>query len=62
MIRLECKTTEYNTFPKEVNENTNFQIHKDSVVISCYDFEMEEIFTTEISREDAITLAKLILL
>lgn len=60
-VQLECEVTEFNVYPNEDNEKDIFYFHNDSMVINFADRDEEVISQSEISREDAIKLAKLIL-
>lgn len=61
-IIFECGVTEFDTLPPKNNNQNTFAINKDALVISLCDSKKGEIITqTEISREDAVELARLIL-
>lgn len=59
-ILFECDVTEFNIIPPEDNSANCFSINEKCLIINLMDD--ENIYTqTEISKEDAIKLAKLIL-
>jgi hypothetical protein len=58
-VLFKCPTTSFRTTLDE-NEINTFSIYNESLVINLID-EEDEIIETEISKEDAIKLAKLIL-
>jgi hypothetical protein len=61
-IIYECEVTEFDILPPKNNDQTTFAINKEALVISLCDSKKGEIITqTEINREDAVELAKLIL-
>jgi hypothetical protein len=60
-VQLECEVTEFNVMPDEENEKNIFYFHEKSLVISFANKDEEVISQSEISREDTIRLAKLIL-
>lgn len=62
-IILECSVTEFDTNPPKENDENVFAINQDCLIINLVDSIKDKILTqTEISKEDAIELAKLILL
>ena len=60
-IYIHCETTQFAVFPKEKNEKTIFYLGEQSMVINFCDKKEKVLDQTEISREDAINLAKIIL-
>jgi hypothetical protein len=61
-IIYECEVTEFDTLPPKNNDQNTFAMNKEALVISmCASKKGEVITQTEISREDAVELAKLIL-
>jgi hypothetical protein len=60
-VQIEFEVTEFNVYPNEDNEKNIFYFHGDSMVINFADKDEEVISQSEISREDAIRLARLIL-
>jgi len=59
-ILFECEVTEFDIMSEEENRNNSFSINEKCLVINLMD---DEIIwhQSEISKEDAIKLAKLIL-
>jgi len=60
-VQLECEVTEYHVMPDEDNEKNIFYFHENSLVINFANRDEEVISQSEISREDATRLARLIL-
>lgn len=60
-VQLECEVTEFNVYPNDNNDKNVFYFHNNSMVISFTDINGEVICQSEVSREDTIKLAKLIL-
>ena len=62
-ILYECDVTEFDIIPNKENHLNAFALNKKSVIISMMNTDTEKILAqTEISREDAVELAQLILL
>lgn len=59
---LHCEVTQYDSMPPKENEKINFGFHKESMVINLLDANDKLMLHTEISKEDAIELAKTILM
>jgi hypothetical protein len=61
-ITFECQVTEYDITPPITNDELIFALNKKSLIINLMDSHNEKILMqTEIDRNDAIELAKLIL-
>ena len=60
-LKLQCNTTEFDSFPLEECEFTQFEINERSMSVKALDANEVELSQTEISIEDAVKLAKLIL-
>lgn len=61
-ILFECGVTEFDIIPKKENDEISFAINKDSLIINFMDSRNSEILMqSEIEKQDAIRLAKLIL-
>ena len=60
-LKLQCNTTEFDSFPPEECEFTQFEINERSMSVKALDANEVELSQTEISIEDAVKLAKLIL-
>lgn len=62
-IIFDCEVTEYNIIPPKDNDENTFCLNKESLIINFMDTKKEKILMqSEISKEDAIQLAKLILM
>ncbi|MBK7801048.1 MAG: hypothetical protein IPJ53_18310 [Saprospiraceae bacterium] len=62
-ITLECNVTEFDIIPKRKNDENVFAINNNCLIINLMDSRKDKILTqTEISKEDAVELAKLIFL
>lgn len=60
-IQLECNTTEHHIVPRLENEFTVFYLQNKAMIINFVD-EDENVFEqSEISKEDALRLARLII-
>jgi hypothetical protein len=59
---LECEVTEHYATPPKENQNVNFCFHEKAVLINLMDVDDKLMLHTEISKEDAIELAKTILM
>ena len=59
---LECEVTEYYAKPPKDNQTVNFCFHEKAIVINLLDENEKVMLHTEISKEDAIELAKTILM
>ncbi len=59
---LECEVTEHYTTPPKENQNVNFCFQEKAIVINLMDEDAKLMLHTEISKEDAIELAKTILM
>ena len=59
---LECEVTEYYAKPPKENQNVNFCFQEKAVLINLMDENDRLMLHTEISKEDAIELAKTILM
>lgn len=59
---LECEVTEYYSTPPKENEKVNFCFKEKAIVINLLDEDKKLMLHTEISKEDAIELAKTILM
>ena len=61
-ILFECDATEYDIFPESKNDENSFAINEFCLIINLMDSKENKVITqTEISKESAIKLAKLIL-
>ena len=60
-VQLECDVTEYHVYPNEDNEKNIFYFHKEAMVINFVNDSEDILSQSEISAEDALRLAKLIL-
>lgn len=62
-IIYECDVTEFDIIPRKENNENAFALNQNSLIINLLDGTKDKILVqTEISKEDAINLAKLILL
>jgi len=61
-ILFECAVTEYDIIPKEKNDEISFAINENCLIINFMDSKNSEILMqSEIEKNNAIRLAKLIL-
>jgi len=61
-ILFECSVTEFDIIPKEKNDEISFAINENCLIINFMDSKNSEILMqSEIQKQDAIRLAKLIL-
>lgn len=60
-LKIQTCTTEYDTYSPEENEFTQFEINDRSMSIKSQNADGEMLTETEISFEDAVKLANLIL-
>ena len=62
-ITFECVVTEFDIIPKKENDENIFAINEKCIIINLMDTKKDKIIIqTEIAKEDAIELARLILL
>lgn len=62
-ITFECGVTEFDIIPKKENDENIFAINEKCIIINLMDTKKDKIIIqTEIAKEDAIELARLILL
>ena len=59
---LKCAVTEHHSTPPKDNHNINFCFEQKAIVINLLDLNDKLMLHTEISKEDAIELAKTILM
>ena len=60
-IQLECATTEYYVYPKTENESTVFHFENKGMIINFVDEDDNVLEQSEIAKEDALRLARLII-
>lgn len=60
-VQLECTTTEYYVYPKVENESTVFHFEDKGMIINFTDEDNNVLEQSEISKEDALRLARLII-
>ena len=61
-VTIECGVTEYAIIPQIEYEKVTFYLDDKCIIISFMDYEDNVLTQSEIEKEDAIHLAKLILL
>jgi hypothetical protein len=62
-IIFDCEVTEYDILPKKENDENSFCINEKCLIINLIDTTTDIILIqTEISKRDALELAKLIIL
>ena len=59
-ILIECPVTEYNTKPPEKNTQNVFSLNEKSMIINFMNDKEKIIMQSEISSEDALKLARMI--
>ena len=59
-ILIECDVTEYNTKPPEKNTENVFSLNEKSMIISFMNDKEKIIMQSEISAEDTLRLARMI--
>jgi len=59
-ILIECPVTEYNSIPPEKNTENVFSLNEKSMIISFMNDKEKIIMQSEISAEDALRLARMI--
>jgi hypothetical protein len=59
-IQIECDVTEYNTKPPEKNTENIFSLNEKSMIINFMNDKEKIIMQSEISSEDALKLARMI--
>jgi len=61
-ILFECHVTEFHIIPPKENEENCFVLNEKAMIINFMDINEKILMQSEISRDDALQLAKLITL
>jgi len=62
-IIFDCEVTEYESLPEKVNDQNCFSINENCLIINLMNSTADLVLSqTEISKKDALELAKLIIL